>query len=140
MFRDEQHPDVSLSDWEAFRKEFSPYLIEEVLDRSQLKLPDRFVPLARGVAIPSPYLLGRAGYRPGSRRPPGWCKPHCDVLWKDIGPDSLDSPRILRSSLVAGRAEWLPGSAARPPEYGIGPQFRVDTNSCPELPVSDVLG
>jgi hypothetical protein len=89
MFRDEGHPDVSPSDCNMFRNEFSPYLIEEVIDRSEIKLPDRFVPLARGVAIPSSYPLGRAGYRPGSRRPPGWCKPHCDVLWKDIGPDSL---------------------------------------------------
>jgi hypothetical protein len=89
MFHEDDHPDITLSDWTAFQREFSRYLIEEVIDRSKIKLPDRFVPLARGVAIPSPHLLGRSGYRPGSRRPPGWCKPHCDVLWKDIGPDSL---------------------------------------------------
>jgi hypothetical protein len=88
MFHENGHPDVSLSDWNEFRSELSPYL-EEVIDRSQIKLPDRFLPLARGIAIPSPCLLGKAGYRPGSYRAPGWCKPHCDVLWKDIGPDSL---------------------------------------------------
>jgi hypothetical protein len=89
MFRDQGHPDVTLSDWETFRKEFSPYLIEEVIDRSDIKLPDRFFPLARGVTTPSSYLLRKAGYHLGSRRPSGWCKPHCDVLWKDIGADSL---------------------------------------------------
>ena len=89
MFHEDGHPDVSLLDWETFRREFSRHLLEEVLNRSQIKLLDRFVPLARGVGIPSAYLLSRAGYRPGSRRPPGWSKPHCDVLWKDIGRDSL---------------------------------------------------
>jgi len=89
MFRDERHPDVSLSDWTTFRREFSSYLIEEVIDRNAIKLLDRFLPLARGIAIPSSYLLNKAGYRIGSHRARGWCKPHCDVLWKDIGPDSL---------------------------------------------------
>jgi hypothetical protein len=89
MFRDEGHPDVSLSDWKTFQREFSPYLIEEVVARSSIKLPDWFMPLARGIAIPSSYLLGRAGYRSGSYRASGWSKPHCDVLSKDIGPDSL---------------------------------------------------
>jgi hypothetical protein len=89
MFHENGHPDVPLSDWKTFRNEFSPYLIEEVIDRSQIKQPDRFLPLARGIAIPSPYLLSKAGYRPGAYRAPGWCKPHCDVLWKDIDADSL---------------------------------------------------
>jgi hypothetical protein len=89
MFRDEGHPDVSLSDWNTFRGEFSGYLLEEVIDRGDIKLPDWVLPLARGVAIPSPYLLNSAGYRPGLRRPKGWRKRHCDVYYKDIGSDSL---------------------------------------------------
>jgi hypothetical protein len=41
-------------------------------------------PPARGIAIPSPHLLSRAGYRPGSRRAKGWYKHHCDVFCKDL--------------------------------------------------------
>ncbi len=89
MFREEGHPDISLSDWNAFRRDFSPFVIEEVIDRSAIKLLDRFLPLARGGVIPSSYLLQRAGYRIGSRRRPGWCKLHCDVLGKDIRADNL---------------------------------------------------
>jgi hypothetical protein len=77
MFRDEGHPDVSLSDWRAFCNEASPYVIEEVIDRSEIRLPARSLPLARGAAIASSYLLRRAGYRPGAHRPRGWKKPKC---------------------------------------------------------------
>ena len=90
MFSDEQHPDVSLSDWEAFRKEFSPFLIEEVLDRSAVDMPNWFVPLARGAATPSKHLLHVAGYRPGSHRKRGWRKPNREKLFKDFGPDRVE--------------------------------------------------
>jgi hypothetical protein len=83
------HPHVIWYEWQTFKNEFSPFLIEEVLDRGVANMPDWFVPLARGAAIASPYLLHIAGHRPGSRRAPGWDKLHCDVLSKDIGPDSL---------------------------------------------------
>jgi hypothetical protein len=112
MVHDECHPDVPPSDWNTFRNEFLPYLFEEILDRSSIKLPEWFLPSARGAEIASPYLLHRAGYRPGSRRAPSWDKLHCDVLSKDIGSDSLKSGDIAinpcgRSSRVArpvGRA------------------------------------
>lgn len=89
MFHENGHPNVSLKDWKAFKKEFSPYLIKEVIDRSAIQLPHWLLPLARGIAIPSSHLLRVAGYSAGSYGAGGWCKPHCDVLWKDIGPDSL---------------------------------------------------
>ena len=111
MFRDEGHPDVTLSNWNTFRNEFSHDLIGEVVDRSSIKLPDWFMPLARGVAFPSSYLLGRAGYRPGSHPALGWCRPPCDFLWKDIGPDSL----VVRA--YNGHPLWLVernGSPGRP--------------------------
>jgi hypothetical protein len=76
MFHEAQHPDAPLSDWTTFKRDFSPYQIEEVIDRSNIQLPCWFVPLARGIAIPSPHLLSRAGYRPGSRRAKGWYKHH----------------------------------------------------------------
>jgi hypothetical protein len=95
MFHDEFHPDIPLPDWNefcdlhspAFTSDFSP--IEMVLDRNAFRMPDWYLPLARGAVIPSPSFLYRAGYRAGSRRAHGWYKPHCDVLWKDIGADSL---------------------------------------------------
>jgi hypothetical protein len=83
MFFDEEHPDVSLSDWEGFQKFGSPYLIETFLDRSAANLPDRFVPLARGAATPSRYLLKRAGYGRGWRRSPGWLKGGQGKLFKE---------------------------------------------------------
>lgn len=76
------HPHIPLSDWQTFRKEFSPYLIKEVIDRSEITLPHWFVPLARGIAIASDHLLHRAGYRPGSYRPRGWRKTAVDVFIK----------------------------------------------------------
>jgi hypothetical protein len=54
------HPNVPLADWQAFRKECWPSTIKEVIDRSEIKLPDWFVPLARGIAIASDHLLHRA--------------------------------------------------------------------------------
>jgi hypothetical protein len=97
MFLDEQHPDVSLSDWEAFRNEFSPCVIETVLDRSAVNIPHWFVPLARGAAIPSSSLLRRAGYRP-SYRARGWSKAR-DEVWKDFGEGCVavaGGPRLWR--------------------------------------------
>jgi hypothetical protein len=84
MFSDEQHPDVSLSDWNAFQKWVSPYLIEKFLARSSANLPDWFVPLARGAAIPSKYLLRMAGYGRGYRRPSGWNKEPSGALFKEF--------------------------------------------------------
>jgi hypothetical protein len=93
MVHDECHPDVSLSDWEAFRKDVSPYLIEQVLDRDAARLPYWCLPLARGAAIASPYLSRRAGYRIGSHRARGWrkpkCKPSYEELFKDFGIECL---------------------------------------------------
>ena len=89
------HPHIPLSGWQTFRKEFSPYLIKEVIDRSEIKLPDWFVPLARGVAIASDHLLHRAGYRPGSYRPRGWRKTECDVFIKCPVADKDMSLQIL---------------------------------------------
>jgi hypothetical protein len=89
MFRDECHPDVSLSYWEAFRNEVSPYLIEKVLDRSETRLPRWYLPLARGAAIPCPYLLGKAGHRPRSHRARGWLKPSGEEVFKVLGGDCL---------------------------------------------------
>jgi hypothetical protein len=74
MFRDEGHPEISLSDWNTFRREFSPYSFEAVLDGRDGFLVNRIVPLARGRAVASPVFLRRVGYLPGMRRRPGWRK------------------------------------------------------------------
>jgi hypothetical protein len=87
MFRDEQHPDVPLSHWDAFQAWGSPYL--EFLDRNSANLPDWFVPLARGAATPSRYFLGQAGYGRGWRRPPGWLKGPNGELFKEFNRDCL---------------------------------------------------
>lgn len=64
-FGDPEHPDTTPADWKTFRRQFSPFLIDAVVDRSATNFPDSFVPLARGVAIASSALLRQAGYRPG---------------------------------------------------------------------------
>jgi hypothetical protein len=94
MFRDQGHPDITLPDWETFRKEFSPYLVEQVLDRGAAGLPSWFLPLARGAAIASPYLLHRAGYRPGSHRARAWFKPNREEVCKDLGRHCLTVLRV----------------------------------------------
>jgi hypothetical protein len=75
-------PHITISDWQTFRKKFPPNVIREVIDRSEIKLPEWFVPLARGVAIASDTLLRKAGYRRPSERPSGWSQTECDVFIK----------------------------------------------------------
>ena len=84
MFREEGHPDISLSDWNAFRNDFSPYLFEAVLDRRDGFIANRIVPLARGPAAASPAFLHRVGYRPGMRRRRGWRKTKAGTLTRNI--------------------------------------------------------
>jgi len=50
-------PRTSLEDWESFRREASSYRFSEVLDRSELSLPDWFIPHARGAVVPSAEML-----------------------------------------------------------------------------------
>src|ERR1700756_4620577 len=85
MVYDDCHPDVSLRDWEAFRDWVSPHPFDQVLDRSQAQLPNWYLPLARGAAIPNQRLLSWAGYRSGSRRARGWRKYKAEKLYKDLG-------------------------------------------------------
>jgi|ERR1019366_9811974 hypothetical protein len=103
MVHDDCHPDVSLSEWQAFRDWHSPAsassgaphcrAIDTVVDRSAIRLPSWYLPLARGAAIPSLYSLCRAGYRPGGHRARGWRKPrrsgNREEVFKDLGRDCL---------------------------------------------------
>jgi hypothetical protein len=85
MFLDDEHPDIPLPDWDAFKRWGSPYLIEEILDRNSANLPDWFVPLARGAATPSRYLLRHAGYSRRYCRPSDWRKdPDNGSLYKAV--------------------------------------------------------
>jgi hypothetical protein len=98
MFLDDEHPHVSLPDFDAFQKWVFPYLIENMLDRNSADLPDWFVPLARGAATPSRYLLRMAGYGRGYRRPPGWHKEPSGALFKEFYRECL--------VVVPGRTLW----------------------------------
>jgi hypothetical protein len=73
MRLEDGHPDVPLSDWQGF-KEFPPHLIDKVIDRSACRVPNWFVPLARGAAIAGDALLRQVGHRPGMGPPPNWCE------------------------------------------------------------------
>jgi hypothetical protein len=106
MFRDLGHPDVTLSDWQRFLKEFPGDLITEVLDRSLVGLPKCMVPLARGVAIASPAILLKAGHRPKRSHPHGWRQTHCDVFVQDIYCDSDGRAQCLMVRQCDDRGLW----------------------------------
>jgi hypothetical protein len=104
MFRNDGHPNVTLSDWQAFRQHFPTYLFKEVLDRDEVGLCDFTMPLARGVAIPSDCLLRRVGL--GSRRPRSWlesCKRDVFSGW----PKSDADCKFLKISLCGNRGLWI---------------------------------
>ena len=73
MLHDFHQPQVSLSDWQKFGTEVSPF-IDELMDRVEADLPHWFVPFAHGVFVASDALLRTAGHRDGMRRPRGWRK------------------------------------------------------------------
>jgi hypothetical protein len=130
MFRDEGHPDVPPSDWNAFRNEFSPYLFDEILDRSSVALPYWFMPLARGIAIPSTTLLAEPAIVPAQIAPavgsnlPG--KTSGKFFWWRL------SGNPAGNILVPDRIEWLVAlSAARPLGYDVDTHFRINANSYP---------
>jgi hypothetical protein len=103
MVHDDCHPDVSLSEWQAFCKWHTPasasgapqcHAIDTVVDRSAIRLPSWYLPLARGAAIPSSYLLRRAGYRPGGHRARGWEKPKRKAGWEEVFKD-VEGDRLI---------------------------------------------
>jgi hypothetical protein len=108
MFYDTDHPNVSLSDWERFLKELPTHLIAEVMDRSEAKLPNCFVPLARGVAIASDALLRKAGHHHRMNRPCGWRKSvrGCDVFVRDIGPEGREHTKCLNVRQCCNQGLW----------------------------------
>lgn len=73
---DAEHPDLPLSHWRAFAKQYSPCVIDQVVERDECYLPDWFVPLARGGAVVSKALLRKLedahtklDWEPGNRLP-----------------------------------------------------------------------
>ena len=74
MFYDADHPNITLSEWEAFKTSEAARqsLSTEVIARTDSCIAPWFVPLARGMAVASHTLLRRVGYRPGKACPSGW--------------------------------------------------------------------
>jgi hypothetical protein len=99
MFED-GHPDVALSDWETFRKEFSPFLIEQVLDRKDVRAPDWQLPLARGYAIASRLLLQRAANQSGTDISRGWRQGKMYFV-RETGPNKLIVVQFYNQDLWA---------------------------------------
>src|SRR5271170_5622186 len=89
MFDDVEYPNVTVSDWETFHKDFPRSLIDEVIDRNEARLPNWFLPLARGVAIASDELLRQAGYHEERYQPRGWRETSSDFFQKGVGKKSL---------------------------------------------------
>jgi hypothetical protein len=113
MVHDEYHPDVSLPDWEAYRDWVSPHPFDQVLDRRQARLPNWYLPLARGAVIASPYLLRMAGYRTGRHRARGWRKNNAEELYKDLGRECL----IVQRCGPFWRIGYDTGTLARPHDH-----------------------
>ena len=106
MFYADGHPHVTGSEWQNFRKHFPLHLMKEVIGRSEIILPDWFVPLARGVAIASDTLLRNVGYRQGSHRPRGWRKMQCDVFIKRTVADKDMTFATLAVRQYANQRWW----------------------------------
>jgi hypothetical protein len=101
MFSELDHSHISPSDWRKFCLDFPRHLIDQVIDREEAKLPDWFVPSARGVALASEELLRAAGHRPGMYRPRNWHEwsAGCFVRW--MGEPHLNGRRdflLVRAS------------------------------------------
>jgi hypothetical protein len=94
MDQEPQHPNITQTDWKAFRRDFSPYRFGEVIDRSELDLPDGFMPLARGAVVPSDIVLRQVGCRPSSHRPPYWTHPTPDLFEFSQGQWGLAVERV----------------------------------------------
>ena len=127
MFHDPEHPNTTSSDWQAFCRDFSRYRFAEVIDRSELNIPDEFVPLARGVAIPSEEVLRKVGCRPGSIRPANWKHPSRDVFHQSRGqwgPYRREKRRFLGHEPLGKRSA----------NQGIGIRVRLHSNFHPYLP------
>ena len=107
MLHDFHQPQVSLSDWQKFGREFSPF-IGEVIDRDAAKLPGWFVPFAHGVFVASDALLRAAGHRDGMRHPRGWREAIGNdvdgVYVHHVAPVEPYNPRwlLVRECLVQG--------------------------------------
>lgn len=102
MFYEDDHPDVTLSEWQGYSawqkylKEFPVYLVDQIIDRSECGcLPEWYVPLARGVIIASDALLHQAGHYHGMHRPPGWRQVSSDCYSQIIGYNQSDWPDAL---------------------------------------------
>jgi hypothetical protein len=85
MFKEIGHPNVSRADWELSRSEFSPFSFSEVINRRKVTYPKWYLPLARGAAIASDYLLDKAGYAPGRQLPSGWEPQEPGVFKRTLG-------------------------------------------------------
>ena len=139
MFNDVDHPNVALSDWRAFterQKICKPLsLIDEVIDRSQLSLPDKVFPLARGGAIASASLLRKAGYRSGTRQ---------SQCWRRVLPGVFELPldtqftqgiavRKIGSLWMVGRWRGTPLIEDLVFRFGSTPVFTRDCPSAKQL-------
>ena len=94
------HPIPTHSDWEGFKSCLHVLdIIDEVIDRDELGMQDEYLPLARGAAIASRYLLRQAHHH-GGERPSGWHK-HGDFF-----STLVDGPILLCISRFGDSRFW----------------------------------
>jgi hypothetical protein len=98
MFREEGHPDTSLSHWKSFCQGFSPFVIKEVIARKECNVADWFLPLARGAGVASDYLLRRTRYQAGMGCPPGWYEASPAYFERHLGEGTFLSVRDCKDT------------------------------------------
>jgi hypothetical protein len=79
--------DMSLAEWQTLRHYPPRHLFDEVIDRSELSLPDWYLPLARGGVVPSEPLLEQVGRHLEFVRSPAWNQVNDDWYWLQTGSD-----------------------------------------------------
>lgn len=101
------HPDAPRKDWDSFSRQLSPYF-SEAISREDIELPYWLLPLARGVILASPVLLGVTGYKKTRAIPHGWQKIRQDVYQLSVGKTRLRvRPTNDRRGWIISR--WPPG-------------------------------
>ena len=89
MMFEHNHPIPAHSDWERFKSSLHMLdIIDEVIDRDELGIPDEYLPLARGAAIASVCLL-RQAHHDGGGRPSGWHKGNQGRVFSTVVPGQI---------------------------------------------------
>lgn len=96
MLNDHDHPTVPLSDWQTFKTEFSRHRFQDVIDRSEIALPEWFMPSTWGAVVPSAQIM----------KPISWHRVR-PAYWSEIAPGVFREGRgLLCMTVIRFGAFW----------------------------------